>query len=94
MCAHEIIRKAPLVSYVLFVAVLLGCLSYPVLNASSLGAGANATLLVPFGIAFAWQLFTVYHHGSRVLQWVLLCFYVCALALFAYFASTRPGGAF
>ncbi len=73
-----------MVAILLFVGVLLTVLAYPALNAVSMRNTANAIFSTILAVAFIWQLFTVYHHGQRVLQWLLLSLYLGILGMMIY----------
>ncbi len=79
-----IVRRAPLVSYLLFAGVILAFVAYPVANGLSHGPAAGVSFAVLFAVGCVWQLFTVYYHGQRALQWLLLCIYVSGLGFFLY----------
>ena len=63
-----IVRKAPLVSCLLFIGAVPAFLAYPVFNAVSHGRAASSVFCALFLVGFAWQCFTLYHHPRRVLQ--------------------------
>ena len=77
-----IIRRLPLVSYLLFPLVLISFLAFPIFNAVSYGHASGAVAVILFGLGFVWQIFTVYYHRQRVLPWLFLGAYACALILY------------
>jgi hypothetical protein len=82
MNTSGIIRRSPLVSCLLLPLVLLSFLAFPIFNAVSYGHVSGSVAVNLFGVGFVWQIFTVYHHRQRVLPWLLLGAYACALILF------------
>jgi len=78
MNTSGVIRRLPLVSYLILPLVVLSFLSFPVFNAISYGRLSGALTVTLFGIGFVWQIVTVYHHRQRVLPWLLLAVYFSA----------------